>query len=92
MSRTNIIDVVFFNHLSKKNYIRIKPYGAYHTTHPSERTRGGIAILIKNILHFQQEEIGKPRIRTTIIGIQCNGIELYISIVYCPRRHNNTQS
>lgn len=93
--RTNNVDIALISetHFTNKNYIRIKGYSAYWTTHPSERARGGTAILIKqNIQHFQQEEIRELYIEVTIIAIQYNGAELNIGAAYCPPRHSLTNS
>lgn len=88
--RMNNIDIALISetHFSNKNYIKIKGYCSYWTTHPSERARGGTAILIKqNIQHYEQEEIKEHHIQVTNIAIQYNGAELNIGATYCPPRH-----
>lgn len=91
--RTNNIDIALISeaHSSNKNHIKIKGFCAYWTTHPSERARGGTAILIKqNIQHYQQEEIRENNIQATIVAINHNGAELNIGAIYCPPRNKNT--
>ena len=91
--RTNNIDIALISetHFSNKNYIRIRGFCAYWTTHPSERSRGGTAILIKqSIQHYQQEKIKENNIQATIVAINYNGAELNIGAIYCPPRNKNT--
>lgn len=91
---TNNIDIALISetHFSNKNHIKIRGYCAYWTTHPSERARGGTAILIKqNIQHYLQEEVRQPYIQATIISVQNNGAELNIGAIYCPPCHTITQ-
>lgn len=93
--RTNNIDIALISetHFSNKNYIKIKGYSSYWTTHPSERARGGTAILIKqNIQHYQQEEIREPHIQATVIAVYYNGAELNIGAAYCPPRHTISET
>lgn len=88
--RENNTDIALISetHFTHKNYLKIKGYSAYWTTHPSERARGGTALLIKqNIKHFQQKEIKEPYLQATIVTIQHNETELSIGAIYCPPRH-----
>lgn len=91
----NNIDIALISetHFSNKNFIRIKGFNSYWTTHPSGRARGGSAVLIKNnIKHYQQEDIRESYMQATVISIQYNGANLNIAAVYCPPRHTPTKS
>lgn len=91
---TNNIDIALISetHFSDKNYIKIRGYKVYWTTHPSDRARGGTAVIIKqNIYHFQQEEVRHPYIQATIVTVLNNEAELNIGAIYCPPRHSMEQ-
>lgn len=91
---TNHIDIALISetHFSNKNYLKIRGFDTYWTTHPSERARGGTAVIVKqNIQHFQQEEIREQEIQATIIAIVSNGVEINIGAIYCPPRHKITR-
>lgn len=92
---TNNIDIALISetHFSNKSYIKITGFNSYWTTHPSERARGGSAVLIKNnIKHHQQENIRESYIQATVITIQYNGADLNIAAAYCPPRHTPTKA
>ena len=85
--RQHNIDIALISetHFSNKNFIKFKNYCTYWTTHPSERARGGSAVLIKqNIKHYLKDEIREQYIQATIVCIQHSGAELNIGAVYCP--------
>ena len=92
---TNNIDIALISetHFSNKNHFKIRGFDSYWTTHPSERARGGSAVLIKsNIKHYQQENIRENYIQATVITIQFNDANLNIMAAYCPPRHTPTKS
>ena len=47
---TNNVDIALISetHFSNKSHIKIRGFESYWTTHPSERARGGSAVLIKS--------------------------------------------
>lgn len=93
--REHNIDIALISetHFTDKNYIKFKNYCIYWTTHPSERARGGTALIIKsNIKHFQYEEIRQPYIQITSVCIQRNGSDLIVGASYCPPGHTITKT
>lgn len=73
--RMKNIDIALISetHFTNKSHIKIKGFDAHWTNHPSERARGGSAIIIKeNIKYHIQESIQKKHIQATIITIQNN--------------------
>ena len=92
---TNNVDIALISetHFSNKSHFKIRGFDSYWTTHPSERARGGSAILIKsNIKHYQQEDFRENYIQATVITIQFNEANLNIVAAYCPPRHTPTKS
>lgn len=91
----NNIDIALISetHFSNKSYVKINGFNSYWANHPSERARGGSAVLIKNnIKHYQQEDIRENHIQATVISIQFNGADLDIAAAYCPPRHTPTKT
>lgn len=75
-------------HFTKETVMRLRGYKIYHTPHPSNKYRGGSAVIIKkNIKHHEElkfsEIIQATTIRINIKKLQCN-----ITAVYSPPRHN----
>lgn len=92
----NHIDIALISetHFTNKSYIKFNGYKSYWTTHPSERARGGTAVIIKqNITHYEQNDIRENYIQATIITINHNKAELNIAAAYCPpsQRTNKIQ-
>jgi len=88
--RTHNIDIALISetHFSDKSYIKIFGYNIHWTTHPSDRARGGSAIIIKNnIKYHRQEDIREKFIQATMVTIHFNKQEVNIVAAYCPPRH-----
>lgn len=89
--RLNNIDIALISetHFTDKSYLKIYGFMIYYTTYPSGRAHAATAIIIKNnIEHFQQAEIRREYIQSTIITIKHNRREINIAAAYCPPRHN----
>lgn len=91
--RINNIDIALVSetHFTEKSYFKINGYDTFWTNHPSERARGGSAIIIKNnIKYHKQEDIHEDCIQATIVNIQFNNQEVNIAAAYCPPKTTPT--
>lgn len=90
---TNSIDVILVSetHLTDKDNFKINNYNTYSCTHPSGKSHGGSAILIKtNIVHHELNQFKEEYLQGTNISIQMMGGQLVLSAAYCPPRHKTT--
>jgi len=88
--RKEKIDICLISetHTTKQSYIKINEYDCYHTPHPSNKARGGTAVLIrKNISHNEEHKIEETIMQVTTVSIHTKNKEIKISAIYCPPRH-----
>ena len=79
-------------HLTDKHYIKIPTYKIYDTKHPTDKARGGTAILIReSIKHHEMDKYRKENIQATTIQIVANSQPMNVSSIYCPPKHNNKE-
>lgn len=72
-------------HFNKENYFTMPNYILYHVDHPSERSRGGAAILIaKDIKHHKLDDFQSPQIQACTIQIEADAKPITLSAIYCP--------
>lgn len=82
----NNIDILMISetHFANKNYFKIHNYSMYHTPHPSDRARGGVAIIIRNsIKHYEEVKYQEEHIQATTIVIKEWMGQLALAAVYC---------
>lgn len=92
--RNENIDVCLISetHFTKQSYVKIREFQCYHTPHPSDKARGGSAVLIRgNILHHEEPKIEDQMMQVSTVSIQAKSKELKISAIYCPPRHSPTK-
>lgn len=88
---SNKIDVILIAEtcLTTKNYITIPYYNVYDTRHPSWKTRGDSAIIIKQeIKHFLHCSIAESQIQATAVTINTIRGNITLSAVYCSPNEN----
>lgn len=89
----NLIDIFLISetHFTDKSYFNIPQFKIYYTNYPSNRARGGTAILTRiNISHYEFPKFQKDFLQGTIIKVKLKPKhkELSIAAVYCPPRNN----
>lgn len=87
--KTENIDVCLISetHTTRQSSIKILNYDAYHTPHPSDRARGGTAILIRNCIeHYEKLKLVKDEMQVTMINIHIKKKDFSIAAIYCPPR------
>ena len=78
-------------HFTIKNCFKIKGYAIYDTKHPSGKACGGSAIIINEKLnHFPINNYRTEHIQATSISLVTRN--LTISSVYCPPKHNISET
>lgn len=88
--QTNSIDIALITetHFTSWSYLRIHNYKLYECPHPSNRARGGSAVLIRDhIKHDNFTRIQKEEYQVTAISIEFNHQKLVVAATYCPPRH-----
>ncbi|CAL1672120.1 unnamed protein product [Lasius platythorax] len=88
--RDQKIDVCLISetHFTKETYIKIRGYLVYHTVHPSNKARGGTAVIVKNELkHHEETNYQTEAIQATSIKVQNKYKQYMITAVYCPPRY-----
>ena len=77
-------------HFIKKSYVKIPFYSIYETHHPSNKARGGSAVIIRSsIKHHELPKIKQENFQVTTISINdCKG-PINIAAIYCPPKFNN---
>lgn len=88
---TEMIDIALISEtrFTAKSYVAFKNYTIHNTNHPSGNSHGGSAVIIKStIKHYLMEEYRTEKIQATTITIVDNKGDTMISAVYCPPRHN----
>ena len=79
------------SHLKKTTNIKFNGYKLYHSPHPSDKCRGGSALLIKdNIKHLVLPSTETNAIQSTNIKLICCKEELTIASVYFPPNYPTT--
>jgi len=87
---TEKIDICLISetHFTNESYISFKNYSTYHTTHPTNRARGGSAVIIRNnIQHHEEKHICTEKFQITNVSIKTKQQFLTIGAVYSPPRH-----
>lgn len=81
------IDVMMISetHFTEKSHLKLHRYKIYHTMHPSDKARGGSAIIVREaIKHYEHNKYQKEHIQATTIIIEEQNRKLALSAVYCP--------
>ena len=74
-------------HFTVNTVFRIRGYRVYSTEHPSNKARGGTAILIReSITHFEMDKFPQDYMQATSVNITMGSYQLAISSIYCPPR------
>lgn len=73
---------------TKETFLKIRGYNVYHTEHPANKGRGGLAVIIKNIKHHEETKIELEEMQMTTIKVQAKRREFNISAIYCPQRNH----
>lgn len=84
------IDVCLLSHthLTNQSEITLKGYKVYHALHPTDKGRGGSAVIVKqNIKHHVLNEYEETDIQSMAICIHTKRYKLTIASIYCPPRH-----
>lgn len=84
--RSQKIDIMLVSetHFTTKNCFRIPGYTVYDTKHPSGRSIGGTAIIIKtNLKHFPLQSYSTDYFQATTIYYDSPTYKLNVSSVYC---------
>lgn len=72
-------------HLTNQSLLKIKGYNVYNTPHPSNLSRGGSAIIIKDgIIHHEMSQYQSDEIQFTIVQIKSMKQKINIGALYCP--------
>lgn len=88
--KSHDLDIVLISetHFTNRNYLRIKNYTIYDTTHPSGNAHGGSAVIIKNsIKHHASNQYRTDHIQATNVVVEDWQGHLIVSAIYCPPRH-----
>ncbi len=92
--RLHNIDIALISetHFTHKNFLKMKGYDIHCTNHPSERARGGSAIIVKNNIKYNlHENIVEDHVQATIISTQFNNTDVNIAATYFPPDHKPTE-
>lgn len=85
------IDIMLISetHFTSMSHLKIKGYTIYDTKHPSGKSHGGTAILIRNrIKHYELQKYNEEHIQATSICLEEWAGQCVISAVYCPPKHS----
>ena len=76
-------------HFTKESYLYLKGYKLYQAPHPSDRARGGAAILIKNtIKHHIDNVIEDEMFQAISVCVFTSLGQINIGSVYSPPKHS----
>ena len=85
---TEKIDICLISetHFTRSSYVSIRGYTCYHTTHPSDRPRGGSTIFIRqNIDHHEDLKIEEESMQVTTVTVKLGYLNTCnIAAIYCP--------
>ena len=90
---TNRIDIALISetHFTSSTYLRIRNYTLYECPHPSNKARGGAAVLIRDhIKHDYITLIQKEEYQVAAVTIELNHQKLDVAAIYNPPRHRLT--
>lgn len=93
--REEKIDICLISetHFTKQSYVRVKGYTTYHSTHPSNKARGGSAVIIKDsVKHTEDIKIDIESMQVTTVCVQTKCKKINISAIYCPPRYSLLKS
>lgn len=83
----NSIDVCLISetHFTKESYLNVKGYKCYHALHPSNKARGGSAVLIKDALaHHQFTKVETEMFQIQAVKVKTRSWETTLASIYCP--------
>jgi len=82
------ICLVSETHFTKESHIKLANYNIYHSNHPSNKARGGTAIVIqKSIKHNLELNIETEEMQVTTVTLSLKNKSCKISAIYCPPRY-----
>lgn len=83
------ICLVSETHFTNQSHLKIRGFCIYHVDHPSNKARGGSAVVIKNsIKHYENTEIKLETMQVTTVTVNIRNKNFNISSIYCPPRYN----
>lgn len=72
-------------HFTPRTVLKIRNYSIYTTLHPSDKARGGTAIIIKeSIKHFELEKQSLLYLQATNVSVDDGNNDLTVTAIYCP--------
>lgn len=79
------ICLVSETHFTKESYFKISGYKCYHSLHPSNKARGGSAVMIReNLKHNDSVKIETEMFQICAITIKTKTFEAQVASIYCP--------
>jgi len=84
------IDVILISetHFTNKSVFNLRGYRVYSTEHPSNKARGGTAIIIRaSIQYFELPRFTRDYFQATSVSIAMGWCRLTVSAAYCPPRY-----
>jgi len=87
------IDVMLVSetHFTSETVFKIPGYRIYSTPHPSNKARGGAAVLIRQtIKHFEADKFSEDYLQASTVTVSLPWNQLNLTAVYCPPRHRIT--
>lgn len=76
-------------YMINQSYLKMREYKIYHTTHPSNRAKGGSTVIVKDSINYYEEgHIQRLLLQLTMIDITSTKQKLQIGEVYCPPKYN----
>lgn len=84
------IDVILISetHFTNKSVFNLRGYRVYSTEHPSNKARGGTAIIIRaSIKHFKLPRFTQDYFQATSVSIDMGWCRVTVSAAYCLPRY-----
>lgn len=89
--KTKNIDVCLLSetHMTRQSKLKIVGFTCYNASHPSNKPRGGSAILVKNsLLHHEECKIETDEFQLSVIRVKSLKQDFNIGALYCPPNYN----
>ncbi len=84
------IDIMLVSetHFTSATVLRIRDYRVYSTHHPSNKARGGAAVIIRHsIKHFEADKFSQDYLQAATVTVDLQWCRSNFSAVYCPPRY-----
>lgn len=80
-------------HCTMQSFLKVRGYSVYHTPHPSNKARGGSAVIIReSIEHYELMKTQYESMQVTTVSVSTRNRVYRISSIYCPPRHTLRKS